>query len=277
MKVLQLLLIILFTSSTYANVNSKYVTSKLDKNIVGSWTLVQFSLKNSKTGKVIYPYGETPQGQLIYTEDGFMSVNLHNKERENFETDDILSGTPTEFTNAMKTYGTYSGRVETKEPGVLYHLIENSLFPNWVGHSEKRFYTVNKDTLTLTTLPFIIAGSEHVGTVVFKKQGKKTIKEDSKQIIVAVAGKVKPEFRKKFLKHMEELAPIVRAEEGCIKYEQNISATDKNILFLYEIWESKELWLKHLASKHMKEHLKEARPWFDWVDMKSYEAAEFKL
>lgn len=101
--------------------------------------------------------------------------------------------------------------------------------------------------------------------------------KENTMITVTVAGKVKPEYRTTFLKHMEELAPIVRAEKGCILYQQNISADDENLLFLYEKWESKEDLMIHLASKHMQEHLEEARPWFDWVDMKTFETQEFTL
>ncbi|WED23640.1 antibiotic biosynthesis monooxygenase [Vibrio sp. JC009] len=96
-------------------------------------------------------------------------------------------------------------------------------------------------------------------------------------IIVTVAGKVKPEFRDTFLEHMAELAHIVRQEEGCIKYQQNITAEDPNTLFLYEEWESTGHLLAHLETEHMQEHFAQARPWFEWVDMKTSEATEFTL
>lgn len=96
-------------------------------------------------------------------------------------------------------------------------------------------------------------------------------------IIVTVAGKVKAEFRDTFLEHMMELAVMVRSEEGCIKYQQNISSDDTNALFLYEEWQSKEHLLAHLETKHMQEHFAQARPWFEWVDMKTAEAVEFVL
>ncbi|WP_375749107.1 putative quinol monooxygenase [Vibrio sp. HN007] len=96
-------------------------------------------------------------------------------------------------------------------------------------------------------------------------------------IVVTVAGKVKPEFKQTFLDHMAELAPVVRAEAGCITYQQNITAEDENTLFLYEEWESVEHLQVHLESEHMAKHFEQARPWFDWVDMKTFESGEFKL
>ena len=96
-------------------------------------------------------------------------------------------------------------------------------------------------------------------------------------IIVTVAGKVKPEFKQTFLDHMAELAGTVHAEKGCIKYQQNLTAEDDSILFLYEEWETLEALQAHLQTPHMAEHFDQARPWFDWVDMKTFEASEFTL
>lgn len=96
-------------------------------------------------------------------------------------------------------------------------------------------------------------------------------------IIVTVAGKVKPEFKQTFLDHMADLAKIVRAEEGCIKYQQNITAEEDTVLFLYEEWETRQALQAHLQTTHMQEHFVQAHPWFDWVDMKTFEASEFDL
>lgn len=61
------------------------------------------------------------------------------------------------------------------------------------------------------------------------------------------------------------------------KYQQNITADEPNTLFLYEEWETKDHLLAHLETEHMQKHFVLARPWFDWVDMKTSEATEFVL
>ncbi|ELA6610332.1 lipocalin-like domain-containing protein [Vibrio alginolyticus] len=141
----------------------------MDHNLIGTWHLVGFELKSEDGSDVLYPFGEKPSGQLIYTRDGFMSVALHSSDRAAFSSDDILSGTPAEFQMAMQTYSSYSGRIAVPEKGKLVHIIEHSLFPNWVGHSEERYYHIANETLTLTTDLFFIAGSERVGVVTFQK------------------------------------------------------------------------------------------------------------
>lgn len=96
-------------------------------------------------------------------------------------------------------------------------------------------------------------------------------------IVNVVKGWVKPEFKEIFLKHMADLAPIVRAEKGCIAYEQNISAENGLELLLYEEWESREDIIAHINSPHMQEHLAEARPWFEQIEMRTYEVTPSQL
>ncbi|WP_210455618.1 lipocalin-like domain-containing protein [Vibrio crassostreae] len=142
----------------------------MDKAIIGTWGLKQFTLIGDNENDVTLPFGESPDGQIIYTEDGFMSVALHSSERPSFSSDDILSGSNEEFIRAMQTYSSYAGRVVVEEKGRLQHIIEHSLFPNWVGHSEEREYTVEGNQLTLKTPPFFIAGAQRTGIVIFEKR-----------------------------------------------------------------------------------------------------------
>ncbi len=93
-------------------------------------------------------------------------------------------------------------------------------------------------------------------------------------IIVTVTGKVKPQFKQTFIDHIAELAETVRAEEGSITYQQNISADDENTLFLYEEWESEAHLQAHLATDHMAKHFEQAQSWFDSVEMKTFTATE---
>ena len=96
-------------------------------------------------------------------------------------------------------------------------------------------------------------------------------------IVNTVKGQVKPEFKEKFIAHMAELAETVRAEKGCIAYDLSVDTENDLVLFLFEKWESKEDILAHLATEHMQSHLAEAQPWFDSLEMETFEAAKFDL
>ena len=96
-------------------------------------------------------------------------------------------------------------------------------------------------------------------------------------IINTVKGKIKPEFKDKFVTHMSELSGIVKSEKGCIAYDLNYDTEDELVLFLYEKWESKEDILSHLATEHMQTHLAEAQSWFDTLEMETFESIKFEL
>jgi len=96
-------------------------------------------------------------------------------------------------------------------------------------------------------------------------------------IINTVKGQIKPEFKEKFVTHMAELAETVRAEKGCIAYDLNYDTENGLVLFLYEKWQSKEDILAHLATKHMQTHLAEAQPWFETLEMETFESTQFDL
>lgn len=141
----------------------------MDPKISGSWALVGFKLVATDGSGELHPFGENPDGMITYTSDGYMSTVLHARDRTAFSTDDIQSGTEQELAEAMRSYSHYAGRYET-ENGIVRHIVEHSLFPNWAGHTEERKYTIVQDILTLVTPPFFIAGAEHIGKVTFKRR-----------------------------------------------------------------------------------------------------------
>lgn len=96
-------------------------------------------------------------------------------------------------------------------------------------------------------------------------------------IINTVKGQIKQKFKEKFVVHMAELAKTVKAEKGCIAYDLYYDTENELLLFLFEKWESKEDILAHLATEHMQSHLAEAQPWFDKLEMETFEATGINL
>ena len=68
------------------------------------------------------------------------------------ETEDSLGGTLEEKARAASGFMAYCGRYEVHGDHVVHH-IEQSLFPNWVGTSQKRFIELEGDRLTLPRTP----------------------------------------------------------------------------------------------------------------------------
>lgn len=47
------------------------------------------------------------------------------------------------------------------------------------------------------------------------------------------------------------LVPPTRAEEGCVLYDLHQDLNDPAEFLFYEIWENREVWLKHMESPHL--------------------------
>lgn len=126
-------------------------------SFVGIWTL-QKCVGIQKDGKVYYPYGEKPTGELLYDAKGNMMVEIMKPGIKKFAATNLLLGTPEEILPAyfgfIAYYGTY--RVMPDSNVVIHHLVTCS-FPNWVGQDQKRFYEFKNGQLILST-PLI--GSE---------------------------------------------------------------------------------------------------------------------
>ena len=107
-------------------------------NLTGRWELVTFE-QNYDDGRVVFPMGEGPQGVIQYTEDGYMSCQITKANRGNFTTGGQWNASDAEKAGAYNSMLSYAGRY-TLEEGVVTHLVDLSLFPNWVGGQQKRHF-----------------------------------------------------------------------------------------------------------------------------------------
>ncbi len=120
-----------------------------DDGLVGTWRFISMEARSPK-GKVIYPYGISLFGRLIYTADGFMSVLLMNPDRPRFSSDDPMAGTSDEIEAAFRGFDAYCGThtIDTQRATVTHH-IQASKFPNWIGTDQVRSFESRDGRLTL--------------------------------------------------------------------------------------------------------------------------------
>ena len=114
----------------------------------GTWRLQSFELRTSGED-VSYPYGRDAKGYLIYTQDGYMAVAVMKANRANFDSADMLSASPEEKRVAFDTFACYSGTYEVREDKVIHH-VQVSLFPDWSGTDQERFFKFSADQLVLS-------------------------------------------------------------------------------------------------------------------------------
>ena len=134
---------------------------------VGAWRLLSFEVRTS-SGEVSYPLGRDAVGLLLYGQQGYMAVSLMRAGRPHFKTGEIWGGSSEEKLAAFDSYNSYSGRYEVKDDKVIHH-VELSLFPNWIGGSQERYFEFDGDRLTLRTPETTADGMERTWIAIWER------------------------------------------------------------------------------------------------------------
>jgi Lipocalin-like domain len=139
------------------------------EQVIGTWKLISLEYRRSD-GEVFYPMGPGAVGWITYTADGRMAVQIMKPDRPRFGTSDLLGGTAEEKRSAYEGYIAYLGAYTVDEnEGFIVHYVEGSLFPNWIGTAQKRFFTVQGSRLLLKSAPFMARGGEIVAHVIWER------------------------------------------------------------------------------------------------------------
>ena len=139
------------------------------QSIIGAWHLLSFKIEGDD-GSITYPFGDDAQGSIIYTASGRVSAQVMRRDRPSFSDEDQMNGTYDEIAASFKGYISYYGSYEMDENGgFVAHKVEGSMFPNWEGGIQKRFYEFSEDQLKLSSPPTLWGGGQIVGVLVWKR------------------------------------------------------------------------------------------------------------
>lgn len=140
------------------------------RQLAGVWRLVSSEFRTA-SGTVIYPLGEDALGQAIFSESGYMSGQLMRQGRPAFASGDQASATPEELQAAFQGYVAYYGQCEVDvEQQTLTTHVEGSMFPNWVGGKQVRFYELSDTQLILKTPPIAFGDEEFTGVLTWERR-----------------------------------------------------------------------------------------------------------
>jgi len=138
--------------------------------LIGAWRLHSFAFVRVEDGAETFPVGERPQGLLVYTDTGQMSVHIQRRGRLVAHTDDWAQATPAEIDTAFKGYNGYAGSFAVdEERGVVVHSVELAWFPNFEGSQQTRRYELDGDSLTLCATPRLLAGHLQTTRLVWER------------------------------------------------------------------------------------------------------------
>jgi hypothetical protein len=123
----------------------------LRDDVVGTWELQSYTVCDGHVGSVVHPLGEDATGLLIYSADGYMSVQLMRAGRPLYDRPDTEGGSPEQSAAAALGYLAYSGRFDVDEStATVRHEPTVSLLPNWLDRPLVRHSSLKGNRLTLT-------------------------------------------------------------------------------------------------------------------------------
>jgi len=122
--------------------------SAQDKNLVGAWTIV--SITYEQNGKTTEPYGANVRGTQVFGADGRFAVVVTRADLPKVASNNRETATAEEAVKivhgSIGYFGSYTTNAADNSVTVQ---IEGATFPNWVGTSQKRTYTISGDEMHL--------------------------------------------------------------------------------------------------------------------------------
>jgi hypothetical protein len=141
----------------------------MKEQFVGTWQLKSVEAQFAD-GEVGRPYGQNPHGYIIYDGSGHVAVQFMNPERPACAGRDKSLGTDGENRAAIRNYEAYLGTYEVDEAnGEMHHYVEGSLFPNWTGSHQRRFFEFADDRLVLSPAEIPYNGTKLIGRLVWER------------------------------------------------------------------------------------------------------------
>ena len=124
----------------------------------GTWQLESWAVGYSDRDNFTYPYGEDPQGLLLYTADGWMSASISRSDRALLPSDVSFRKLEESVRAAAFTsYFHYAGRYRVVDGDVI-HYVTQSLNPNFPGTEQLRHAELDGQTL-------VLSGKDQVGEI----------------------------------------------------------------------------------------------------------------
>lgn len=139
------------------------------QQLPGTWVLVSVDNINPD-GKRTQPYGENPQGVLMFDKDGNYALQILGTNRTRFVSGDKTKGTADENRGLVLGSNSHFGkyRINAADNTITFQ-IEHAFFPNWEGTEQKRNFTLSENEFRYT-VPTTTNGVGVSGEVIWKRQ-----------------------------------------------------------------------------------------------------------
>ncbi len=127
--------------------------TSLKNELVGTWKLLSYIEVPIGGDDSLFPMGKNPYGLLMYSPDGFMSVQISREERLPYKSNDKLQASEEEMLSSLHGYIAFSGKFKVdNSSAIVTYMIKSSLFPNWKNKVQRRKIDFEGDILYLKSI-----------------------------------------------------------------------------------------------------------------------------
>ena len=136
--------------------------------VFGAWKITECESRflDGQIGE--HPVGADASGLILYSPDGYMSLEIMAQKRVPFSAQDPFAASEEEHLQAYRSHLSYSGTFDVKDDRIIHH-IELSSYPNFIGKNIERFVRCEGDCLYQTTEPFFMHGQSQIIHLVLKR------------------------------------------------------------------------------------------------------------
>ena len=148
----------------------QHVEPEVENEFIGSWSLV--SITNIyENGSKVEPYGQNPDGLLIFDAEGNYAIQILKKNRPLISSGNKNTSTAVENAAIVKGFNAHYGRYSVDpSTGIIAFNILHASFPNWENKIQKRAFSCLNGVLTYTVTNTTQGGNAVIAEVVWKKR-----------------------------------------------------------------------------------------------------------
>lgn len=150
--------------------------TSLKNELVGTWSLLSYIEVPIGGEDSLFPMGKNPFGILMYSPDGFMSVQIASNDRLRYKSNDKLMATHEEMVSSLQGYMAFAGKYKVdNNNAVVSYIIKTSLYPNWKSQVQRRKIDFEGDILYLKSTEPILSNGAYVNSYMTWKRSDRTI------------------------------------------------------------------------------------------------------
>ncbi|WDF70590.1 lipocalin-like domain-containing protein [Sphingobacterium oryzagri] len=159
--------------------------TSLKNELIGTWKLLSYIEVPIGGDDSLFPMGKNPFGLLMYSPDGFMSVQISKEERLLYGSNDKLIANSEEMAATLEGYIAFFGKFKVDNSNaVVSYIIKSSLFPNWNNKVQRRKIDFEGDILYLKSTEPILSNGVQVNSYMTWQRADRSIDENFERRIL---------------------------------------------------------------------------------------------